>query len=52
MDLVGAMRLLSPGLALVGPRWERRNWLGLKRYVESDRRSASAGDERARRPEG
>ena len=35
MDLVGASRILSPVLALVGPRWERRNWVDLKRYVES-----------------
>jgi uncharacterized protein YndB with AHSA1/START domain len=38
MALVGPMRVLSPVLALVGPRWERRNWLGLKDYVESGRR--------------
>jgi hypothetical protein len=37
MRLVGPMRVLSPGLALIGPRWERRNWIGLKRYVESGR---------------
>jgi hypothetical protein len=35
MDLVGRMRVLTPVLALVGPRWERRNWLDLKAYVES-----------------
>ena len=38
MGLVGAMRVLSPVLAVVGPRWERRNWVGLKEYMESDRR--------------
>lgn len=38
MRLVGPMRVMSPILALVGPRWERRNWVGLKRYVESGRR--------------
>ena len=38
MGLVGPMRVLSPVLALVGPRWERRNWVGLKEYVESGRR--------------
>ena len=38
MRLVGPMRLLSPVLALVGPRWERRNWVGLKAYLESGRR--------------
>ncbi len=35
MRLVGPMRVLFPGLALLGPRWERRNWVGLKRYIES-----------------
>ena len=35
MDLVGRMRVLTPVLALVGPRWERRNWLDLKAYLES-----------------
>lgn len=38
MTLVGPIRVLSPLLALVGPRWERRNWVDLKRYVESTRR--------------
>ncbi|HEX6056621.1 MAG TPA: SRPBCC family protein [Intrasporangium sp.] len=33
--LVGPMRLLSPLLAAIGPRWERRNWVGLKEYVEA-----------------
>lgn len=41
MRLIGPMRLLSPVLALVGPRWERRNWLGLKRYIESAERPCS-----------
>ena len=40
MELVGPMRLLSPVLALVGPRWERRNWVGLKEYVEAGRQAA------------
>ena len=35
MSLVGPMRLLTPLLAAVGPSWERRNWVGLKDYVES-----------------
>jgi uncharacterized protein YndB with AHSA1/START domain len=35
MDLLGTWRVLSPVLSLVGPRWERRNWVDLKRYVES-----------------
>jgi hypothetical protein len=38
MRLVGATRVLSPVLAVVGPRWERRNWVGLKGYLESGRR--------------
>jgi uncharacterized protein YndB with AHSA1/START domain len=38
MGLVGPMRVLSPVLALVGPGWERRNWVGLKEYMESGRR--------------
>ena len=37
MSLVGPMRVMSPVLALVGPRWERRNWVGLKQYVECGR---------------
>lgn len=37
MRLVGWMRLLSPVLGLVGPHWERRNWVGLKQYLESHR---------------
>ncbi len=35
MGLVGPMRLLSPVLGLLGPGWERRNWVGLKEYMES-----------------
>lgn len=38
MTLMGPMRAMSPVLAVVGPRWERRNWVGLKRYLESGRR--------------
>jgi carbon monoxide dehydrogenase subunit G len=39
MGLVGPTRvLLSPVLALIGPSWERRNWVGLKEYMESGRR--------------
>ena len=37
MRLVGPMRLLSPVLGLIGPGWERRNWVGLKRYLEAHR---------------
>ena len=33
--LVGPMRILSPVLAAVGPAWERRNWIGLKNFLES-----------------
>ena len=38
MGLVGPMRVLSPVLALIGPWWERRNWVGLKQYMESGHR--------------
>lgn len=38
MGLVGPMRVMSPVLAVIGPRWERRNWVGLKQYIESGRR--------------
>jgi uncharacterized protein YndB with AHSA1/START domain len=38
MGLVGPMRVLSPVLAVVGPGWERRNWVGLKEYMEAGRR--------------
>jgi len=38
MGLVGPMRMLAPVLALIGPAWERRNWVGLKDYMESGRR--------------
>lgn len=38
MGLVGPLRMLSPILALIGPAWERRNWEGLKAYMESGRR--------------
>jgi len=37
MGLVGPMRVLSPVLALIGPAWERRNWVSLKAYMESGR---------------
>ena len=35
MRLRGPMRLATPVLHLVGPRWERRNWVGLKAYLEN-----------------
>jgi uncharacterized protein YndB with AHSA1/START domain len=38
MGLIGPMRILSPVLAVIGPAWERRNWVGLKEYMESGRR--------------
>ena len=38
MGLVGPMRVLSPVLAAIGTSWERRNWVGLKAYMESGRR--------------
>jgi hypothetical protein len=34
-SLRGAMRTLSPLLRAVGTRWEYRNWVGLKRFMES-----------------
>ena len=37
MRLLGPMRVLSPVLALIGPSWERRNWVGLKEYMETSR---------------
>jgi uncharacterized protein YndB with AHSA1/START domain len=38
--LVGPMKVLTPVLVVIGPRWERRSWVGLKEYVESGRRPA------------
>ncbi len=38
MVLLGSIRVLSPVLSLFGPGWERRNWVGLKKYLESGRR--------------
>ncbi len=35
MRLRGAMRVLSPVMRAVGPRWEHRNWAGLKQLMES-----------------
>jgi hypothetical protein len=37
MTLLGPSRLLTPVLRAVGPRWERRNWLDLKAWVEQRR---------------
>lgn len=44
MCLVGPMRVMSPVLAVVGPRWERRNWVGLSRYIESGRHRAPVAE--------
>jgi uncharacterized protein YndB with AHSA1/START domain len=35
MRLLGPTRVFSPVLAVIGPRWERRNWVDLKNYLES-----------------
>jgi hypothetical protein len=35
LELRGATRVLSPLLRAVGPRWEHRNWVGLKNFMES-----------------
>ncbi len=32
--LRGAMRVLSPLMRAFGPRWEYRNWAGLKQFME------------------
>lgn len=39
MQLLGATRLMAPVLRVIGPRWERRNWVGLKDYMESGGRA-------------
>lgn len=36
MRMSGPTRILSPLLALIGPGWERRNWVDLKHYMEAD----------------
>jgi hypothetical protein len=41
MRLRGAMRILSPVVRAIGPRWEHRNWAGLKQLMEG-RREARA----------
>jgi hypothetical protein len=35
MRLRGVMRVLSPLVRAIGPRWEYRNWVGLKQFMES-----------------
>ena len=37
MRLRGAMRALSPVVRAIGPRWEYRNWAGLKQFMERGR---------------
>jgi uncharacterized protein YndB with AHSA1/START domain len=34
MRLHGPMKVFSPLVQAIGPRWERRNWVGLKEYLE------------------
>ena len=40
MRLRGVMRVLSPVVGAVGPRWEHRNWAGLKQFMESGQAQA------------
>jgi deazaflavin-dependent oxidoreductase (nitroreductase family) len=40
MHLHGPFRALTPVLALIGPRWERRNWIGLKDHLEGQTTSS------------
>ena len=47
MRLRGAMRVLSPLIRVIGPRWEYRNWAGLKTYAESARGGAAGASPRA-----
>ena len=35
MRLRGGARILSPVARAIGPRWEHRNWVGLKQLMES-----------------
>jgi len=35
MRLRGPIRVLSPVVRIIGPRWEHRNWTGLKQFMES-----------------
>lgn len=35
MRLQSALRVLSPLLRAIGPRWEYRNWAGLKQFMEN-----------------
>ena len=40
MRLRGVMRVLSPVVGAVGPRWEHRNWARLKQFMESGQAQA------------
>jgi uncharacterized protein YndB with AHSA1/START domain len=42
MRLRGASRILSPLLWAIGPRWERRNWVDLKHFMERGGRAEAA----------
>ena len=42
MRLRGPMRALSPVVRAVGPRWEHRNWAGLKQLMEDERGPATS----------
>ena len=41
-------RVLSPLIRVIGPRWEYRNWAGLKTYAESARGGAAGASPRGR----
>ena len=47
MRLRGAMRVLSPLIRVIGPRWEYRNWAGLKKFAENARGGAAGTSPRA-----
>lgn len=42
MHLRGPSRVLTPLLWAIGPRWERRNWVDLKHFMERGGRAESA----------
>lgn len=41
MHLRGPSRVLTPLMWAIGPRWERRNWVGLKHFMEAGGRAES-----------
>jgi uncharacterized protein YndB with AHSA1/START domain len=41
MRLRGARRVLAPLMRALGPRWEYRNWAGLKRFMEGAARDGT-----------